>query len=749
MLLRKMLRDMRARKGQFLSIFIMSLLGVFIYAGINAEWVGLRSILDEYYAETNMADYWAYGEGLNDDNVDDLLATSGVSGASLRLVANGTVDMADSPVLTLNIADSFDISGFKIIKGEEFEEGGSGIWLDNDFAEENGLDVGDTLTVTAYGITITQEIRALVISPEYIYTASADNMMPDHKGSGFAFLTTAALPAGMGVPYNEIIITADESDSMEATIETVLGGSATEVISRSSFASHVMIDHEIQQHRSMGQVFPIAFLAIATLTIITTMTRLVMAQRGQIGTLTALGSIVMHYMSYGFWLSTLGAVLGIILGPIFLAPLFFSVNEGMYVLPRWGTALSPAIFLMAAACVIVCTLASFLACRRTLSHVPAESLRPKGPAAFKASIWEKTRLWARTGFNFQWNFRDVFRSRLRSIMVIIGVGGCGMLLMGAFGLFDSFKDLINWQYEDIYAFETRITPESGADTSELTQRYDAELVYEEAIEIRFVDIKETATLIGTDKDDTMIRYYDNSRTEISLPDKGVSISYKMAETLGVEIGDTISWHIYGETTWYEREIAAIHRVPFGQGIAMTTEVMDDLGLNLTPSYLVTNKRVSSEDSGVLAVSTIGGLRADYEDMLDMFYTMIVLLVIAATILVVVVLYNLGILSYTERERDMATLKVLGFKTKKLRRIMLTQNLWLAGIGAVLGLPLAMLLLRFMLGTLSTEMDMMTIIAIPSLIIGIGGTFILSAILSYLFSGQVKRLDMVSALKAVE
>lgn len=217
--------------------------------------------------------------------------------------------------------------------------------------------------------------------------------------------------------------------------------------------------NEIQQHKAMGSVFPVVFLAIALLTILTTMTRMVNNQRTQIGTLKALGfqkrTILLHYISYGFWLSFAGAVTGAIMGPLTLPRLFYGTMQFTYTLPEWKPSMSPLFFTMALVTVLLCTLTTYWACRSNLRDTPSQTLRPKAPKAMKHGAYENTAFWAGLGFNAQWNLRDILRSKLRSIMAVIGVLGCTALLVCAFGLQDTLSDVVHWQYSDLYRFSTK------------------------------------------------------------------------------------------------------------------------------------------------------------------------------------------------------------------------------------------------------------------------------------------------------
>ncbi|MGI5854214.1 MAG: ABC transporter permease [Bacillota bacterium] len=761
MLFRKMQRDMRQNRAQFISIFLMSFLGVFIYAGINAEWFGLRTTIDRYYQETNLADVWVIGSSFTAADRDRLLIGSAIADVERRLTFDGTALLEGNPLLTLNFIEGEGnrISTSKKISGADFAHDPDGLWLDQNFAEAHNLHIGDQLQLSLSGLIITKEIRGLVINPEYVYAVSGNSdLVPDHQQYGFAFLSEQAFPKMIPMPYNQLLLTivAEENVSaVEDFIKAELGEKCSVILTRESHGSYQMFDAEIEQHRAMGSVFPIAFLAIAVLTILTTMTRMVNNQRIQIGTLKAIGfkdrQILFHYVSYGLWLSLLGAIAGTLVGPLVLPPIFFDMNKSIYVIPEWKAAIAPSIVIMAVVTVVLCTLAALLPCRAVLKETAAQALRPKAPRTMRQNRMERTVLWHRLGFNAQWNLRDITRHKLRSMMALVGVAGCTMLLVCAFGLSDSIVDMTAWQYEELYRFETKLmlTEDITAEQlQELVDKYQAVPILESYIEIMAGSIRETGALLVSDETE-LIRYTDVNRRYIDLPDEGVALSYKLAKVLGVDVGDSISWHIFGSDKWVKTKVTAIHRIPIGQGLAMSRSAFEKLSFEMRPTAALTALKVDSTSGTITAAFSIDALVENYQEFTKLMTIMTIVLILGAVVLALVVLYNLGVLSFVERQRELATLKVLGFRTKKIRSLLISQNFWLTGAGVIFGIPAGYLLIGFILGTLPSSMDMMIAVEPLTMIIGAVGTFLVSFLVSLMFSKKVQTLDMVGSLKGVE
>lgn len=757
MLFRKMLRDMGRHKTQFISIFIMAFLGVFIYAGVGGEWQGLKKTVTDYYQATNFADVWLYGSSFSQKDEEAVRKLSGVTGTERCFVADSIGKFSNNPKITLRFVDGDKISKAYRISGEAFSSSGDGIWIDARFAKARHLAVGDSMAVTINGISISKKILGTVYSPEYVYLSGSDGTTPDFSTNGYAYLPVKSFPFPDKMTYNQILVTTNSKPdaNLEKRINNALDNKISVYMTRENHTSDAMFQQEIDQHRSMGSIFPVAFLAIALLTMMTTMSRIVTSQRTQIGTLKALGfkkgKILWHYVSYGFWVSLAGSALGATVGPMTLPYLFYPSMSGFYTLPKWEPAIDISFYLMAGAAVFLCTLITWLACRNVLNDSPSMALRPKAPKNVHHGFLEKTALWKKIGFNAQWNLRDISRNRIRSAMAVVGVLGCTALLVCAFGMNDAMNDLKVWKYNDIDHFQSKLTVDAKATPKQIQkaiQSTNGQALMEESVEIKSGDLKKTGTLTVEDHV-TLLKATDENRNYIALPKDGVSLSYKMAEMLGVKKGDKIRWHIFGDEKWTNSTIEQIYRDPSSQGICMSREYFEKLGNSFSATSILTSKKAAQKPSGISSVQQTIDLTKSWDDLTQAMMKMVYILIVAAAALAVVVLYNLGILSFTEMERELATLKVIGLKTKRLRRLLLTQNLWLSCIGFLLGIPAGKWLLVQITSTSGDSFDMITVIHFSNILLAFVITFVLAYLVNRMFSGSIRKLDLAGSLKSVE
>ena len=756
MLFKKMLRDIAKHKTQFLSIFLMAFLGVFVFAGVGGESVGLEVSVNDYYDATNLADGWIYSANLDDNFVDKVNNLSPTKDTERQLVIDSIGNFSNDPEITLHFLENNTISKFYLLEGEDVNiSDEDGVWLDKSFADAKNLKVGDNISFTFNGVSIEKEIKGLGYSPEYVYHASDSSIIPDFNKMGFAYLSYEAFPLS-DVPYNVLLVDFDGSaGNYNDLLSDKLDGDYNSFVEKSENPSVSQFSEEIDQHKMMGDIFPVVFILIALLILLTTMTRIIAHQRTQIGILKAVGytnkSIIFHYVSYGFWLVLAGAILGLIIGPLTLPNLFYPSMSATYILPEWKPAWSMNFVYVAIIMVVMSLLVSYFAVRSISSENPADTIRPKVPKISSSGFIEKTSIWKRFSFNVRWNYRDAKRNKFRALMTIVGVMGCAALLVSAFGMYDGMHDLKEWEYSQINHYDSKLIVNDNASISSINNIADevnGDKLMESAIEIESGNAKKSGSLLvlnGTN----LVTPTDYDRNEIKIGNDEISISQKMADLLGVGVGDTVKWHIMGSDKWVSTKIDKIHADPISQGFIMSSDKLDALDLNYTPTSIVTSEHVDKNYSDIKAVNSMNDMTTSWDEMTESMMLLVYILIFFACLLAVVVLYNLGLLSFTEIEREIATLKVLGFKTGSLRRLLLTQNLWFTAIGFILGLPLGYYILDIMWQSSGDSFYILPSISLSNFLLTAVITFALSILVNLLFSRKIKKLDMVESLKGVE
>ena len=753
MLFKKMVRDIKNHKIQFISIFLMAFLGVYVFTGFGAESFGFEETSSTYYGETNLADGWIYASNIDDDFVNKVNDLSSTKDSERKLIVNSIADFDNDPDITLHFLEDNDISKFYLVKGEEFNlSDGDGVWLDIRFAEAKNLTVGDNISFTFEGITVEKEIKGLGYSPEHLYQTSDSSMIPDYDKMGFAYLSYEAFPVS-DVPYNVLLVKYDgNSSNYEKQLDDDLTRDYSSFLPRAQHPSFAEFQDETEQHQMMTDVIPVIFIIISMLTLLTTMTRIINNQRMQIGVLKALGfknrTIMFHYISYGFWMVLAGSILGLILGPLTLPPIMFEEMTDLYSIPYWLTGFNISFIVVTLLMVVLAALISYFACRNIVNESPSSAIRPKIPKVSTSGFLEKLGIWKKFSFNVRWNYRDAKRNKFRALMSIVGVMACTLIIVASFGCMDGFDEMKEWEYTDINHYSSKLVLEDNITASQVDYIADdvgGEKLMESSIEIKSGDIKKSGVITVLD-DNKLYTPTDDNKNPISISSNEVSISTKMAQLLGIGVGDTIKWHIMGSDKWISTKVDKIHSDPTSQGIIVSKEKLDDLGLNYTATSVISSHGVDKNYSGVKTIFSMDSLTDSWDDMMESSMTIIYLLAAFASLLSVIVLYNLGLLSFTEIKREFATLKVLGFKSSQLRKLLLTQNLWFTTIGFVIGVPLGREVLQYLWGTMGDSFYLKANISLKTLIITFLITYVVSILVNLMFSGKIKKLNMVESLK---
>lgn len=792
MLKRKMFRDIRENKSQFLTIFLMTLIGIMVYVGIEAYMEGMVQTANKFYTENNLQDLNVIGINFSNKDLEDVKNIPNVNDAERKLVVTATD--ADDPDKTylLSFIEENNISKFYLFDGIPFDKELSGVWLDNFYAIENNLSVGDTIKIKYDDFILEEKILGLVNIPDHIYdTKDASEIMPNRKTFGFAYLSSNEIPSSYiknlimknknipneetfnyifkdfnyqdYIPYNYLMVDINNKDnvnSVKKEIEESITSSLA-VIKIEDTASYQMYQGEIDEGKAYVGIFSGLFIFIAMLSVITTMTRVIKKQKIQIGTLKALGfknhQIILHYVGYGFWVSLLAAICGILLGRFFIGAVFINLEMSFFEVPNGIPIVKSNSYLIAFLVIILVSLITYLTCRKELCKNPAESLRNELPKVKKGSLNLTTKgIFKHLGFSTKWNFRDISRNKFRTITGVLGIVGCCTLIVCAIGMLNSINHFINLQFDDLYNFKYKLTIKENITDDELTTLTDKYgNATSESIGIDLLDKDGNLTtnnILVTDAKD-YLRFQDPDNNFITLDNnEGVYITHKLAETLGYSIGDTIKWRIYGDKTYYETPIVGLNKDPQNQNITMTRAYLETLNIKYTPDSLYTNTYIDKSNSipNIELIQDIDNLKTSMESMLSMMKKMIILIITFAILLGSIIIYNMSILSYSEKTYQFATLKVLGFKDKNIRKIFIEQNIWITIASIIIGLPSGYYLTVWLYNKcLDANFDIDVIIDNSTYIIAALGTFLVSLLVSYHLSKKVNKIDMVSSLKGNE
>lgn len=830
--LKNLLREIKRTFTKFLSIFAICALGVAFFAGIRATSPDMKEAGDRLYNTYNLSDISVIStSGLTADNIRDLESIEGIQAVRASLfvdaMARGTGEKEKNlrlysmpiklkseyaplidliPDYGIDTSPEYEMNGVEIVSGR-MPLNDTEIALDNTLEGSLVKQLGDEITLTTSGGTVTLRVVGFIRSPMYISmfergTSSIGNGTSD----GFAYASGNAISSlGTKLPVMsllntyytraDIVISGKEglsaySDEYEALVNEVTDRiedyastqSGTWYIQdRSGNPGYSDYSENTDRIAAVGDVFPLIFFIVAALVCLTTMTRMVEEQRIEMGTMKALGyggwQIAMKYAVYAMSACISGGVVGAIIGFKLFPYVIMKGYSIMYYLGKLETPYRADIAFMAIAAMAVCTAAAtFSACYASLKEVPATLMRPKAPKAGRRVLLEKIPfIWKKLSFTSKVTVRNLFRYKKRFFMSVIGIAGSGALLVTAFGLNDSIFGIIEKQFGDIWQMDVQAYVYEAmplADMQELLGKNPANddfdsvmFCLDSQMECKNGGRSQSGVhLLGVESAESMAGRINlhNGGTPVTLDDSGVVVTAKLAETLSIKAGDEINMRTGGEDHFmrvigvadnyvyhYVYITAAYYETVFGKAMQYNG-FMGNLKDGLTDETMDAMSTQLLSDSRMYTVRTIGSIYASVWDSLSILNYVVLVLILGSGMLTFVVMLNLTNINIGERMRELATLRVLGFYDKEMYDYIFRENNALSVIGAFVGLVFGKIMHLFVIRTCEVDMVMFVRSAKPlSYVYAFALTIVFSLIVNLLMRPKVRAIDMVESLKSAE
>lgn len=547
------------------------------------------------------------------------------------------------------------------------------------------------------------------------------------------------------------------------------------ILDRNTNQGYLAVDNNSDIVSGVSRVFPAFFLLVAALVCITTMTRMVDEERTQIGILKALGytnrEIINKYLIYSGSAAVVGCGLGTVIGsivfPIILWEAYgiiLSVTPHIVLKLNW-----PLCIVVVAAYTAVSMLVTWYCCRRELREVPAELIRPKAPTAGKKIWMEHLPFWNKISFLNKVMFRNVFRYRQRLLMMLVGICGCTALLLTGFGIRDSIMHIVDDQFDTITVYDMEVYFAEGQTDAEQSAFREAvkedvedlHFFYQASMELQHEDQTRDVYMMVSDEGITDFMKFHRGNEQLDMPGIGETyVTIGAAENMGIKIGDTITLrdtdmrsltltvtgifdnHVYNFAIVRPKTLAdQWGETPVNQ--MAFVQIGDDEDAHAIGAAI-------SEMDDVMNVSISEDLADQVRSMLDALDLVVITIVICAGMLAVIVLYNLTNISITERIREIATIKVLGFNSKETAAYVFKENLLLTGMGTAIGLVGGIFLLEFVMSQIKVDFVWMYASLNPiSYVWAILLTVLSAVFVDFLLYFKLEKINMAEALKSVE
>ncbi|TCT16257.1 putative ABC transport system permease protein [Natranaerovirga pectinivora] len=808
-LLKDTYREIKGNLSRFLSIFAIVALGASFFAGIKVTGLDMKITANKYFNDYKLMDIRLVSTlGFTDDDVDILEEMNGIEGIMPTHITDTLVSIEDKELvvkvfslpLERNIEDESYINRTKIVEGRYPENPNEGV-VERHKIHGSGLEIGSVIHLsleededikgtlknnefTIVGIVDTPYFISFERGPSTIGKGKVDTfiMIPEENFSLpvytdiFITVSGARDVLSFNEEYKEIIDSIKE-EILEVSSER---GFPWIVLDRDTNPGFVDYGQAADKMDALAQVFPVIFFLVAALVSLTTMTRLVDEQRTYIGVFKALGFSNMYiaskYFLYALIASLSGSLLGVIIGFKLFPTVIFNAYAIMYTLPPVITVFDYNYALMAVlGSVLTTTIATLLACYKELTATAALLIRPKSPKVGKTILLERiTFIWKRFNFIHKITARNIFRYKKRFLMTVFGIGGCSALLLTGFGLKDSISDIVRKQYEEIARYNLIISLREELDTVEgvgFLGEVDNEI-------LNYLPVKEGNVNVGykdTEKNIALLVPEDNNKLEefillqnriskerVSLSDNGVILTEKLAKDLGVTPGGEIYFldslnnrtsvvvdgivenyvfhYAYMSPVLYE---TLFDEAPLYNELLVQTVAGDEAFENRLSSQLIKETEVSN-------VIFTSELKGNFNDIIGSLNYVVLVLIVSAGALAFVVLYNLTNINISERQREIATIKVLGFYNNEVSAYVYRENLVLTIIGGVLGLVIGFYLHRFTV--LTSEVDYVMFgrdIGVMSYFNAFVLTLGFSCFVNFVMYFRLRGIGMIESLKSIE
>ena len=815
-LLKHIFMKIKDNYKRFLSLICMAFLGVGFYAGIQSSSPDMLKTLDNFYDENNVYDISVISNvGLTED---DLLKLSKIKNVELAIniqEKDTYLEIEENNYVVKLIEYNSQMNNVYIKEGR-LPKNSNEVSVDNALLENNNLKLGDNITIDGKKYSIVGN----VISPLYFSAERPNSNLGSGKVDYYIYVYNGSLDLEA---YSNIYITVKgakkyltNSDSYKKLINNVkkdidlikdkqqdirydelysdiietgemYGISIDEskfikpkwyIYDRLDNASYKELINASDNLKKIGNIFPIIFFAISVLVSLISMMRMIEEDRVENGTLKSLGynsfHITLKYVIYSLLATTIGSSVGAIFGSYMIPSVIWNIYKKIFFIPKFIYLLKSDYNALGLWICILCICGtSVIVCIKNLREVPANLMRPKAPKSGKKILLERINfIWKKLKFSDKITIRNIFRYKSRVITTILGIAGCTALILAGFGLKDSIKDVIDFQFNNIIKYDKLLMTNESINQIDI----EKELLNDDKVEnftnvntqnikVLFNDEEEEVTMITPEDFNSIsksISLIDLKTNNVinNISDNSCIISEKTAKLLDIDVGDKISL-LDNDNNKYDIKVSYIIKNYINQYLYINNNTYN----NLFKDYKINSVLISLKDEDknskefdkkyisngyALTIVDNDDIKSSMNDMLSSIDSIVAILIIAAASLAFVVLYNLSNINISERKREIATLKVLGFYPSEVDKYINRETVLLTILGIGIGLLFGSYLSHFIISTCEPDYIMFdrhvyTLSYFYSLFITVIFTIIVTIVTHF----NLKKINMVTSLKNVE
>lgn len=775
----RLLRMVKNSKGQFISISVMVILALTIYISFSMVADNLYDSIYHYYDITNFGDVFVEVVRIPKAAIDQLYVIEGIEEAQGRVSSDVPLRVEDpNEKVRVRIVslpkDQGGINNIYTIEGREIQESGKTTAVLQQFFDARGIRIGDRITPYIAGREYPLDVVGVVGNPEYIYLMENEqSLLPAPEKFGVIYVTEDFAQSALGYQgsYNEVMIKVKDEyihdiDRIVEDIEDQLDRYGVKrTIKRADHLSHSMLMQEVESLEVMSTVITLLFLIVAAVIINVMLSRIVKNDRMSIGVMKALGynnlNIIGHYTKYSLLIGLVGSIIGIILSiPLsgaFTNLYIYYFNIPMFRMQVYYKYIVYGIVLTS----IFCIISGLLGARSVLKIMPADSMRPEAPKS-GGRIWlEKVKfIWNRISFSWKMVIRNILRNKKRAAFLMLGISLTYSITMVPIFMSSVWSNMFMLHYGEFQTMEYNIDfakPMNENALRELQQIIKVDYIEpktEVPFELRNGWRKKVVSVVGVPKDTEFYNFENPVGQKIDIPDSGIILTEGLAKLLNARIGDEILIKNFMPNIDDKYiEVKGITKQYLGLNAYMKLEEINSL---VEEKGMITGALVNSQDEVVTTlrdVKNIGQVQS-VTDMMNSFlefmdtiiYSMGVMMLFGG-ILGFAIVYNVTIISISERLMEFSSLRVLGFEKKEIYKMVSRENGLITILGILAGMPLGYALCASMISSLSTELYSIPLIINPSsYVIAATATILFVAVAQLATIRKIYKLNLLDSLK---
>ena len=783
-LFRKMIRDMLENKLAYIACIIVMSMGLMTYSAMSIVMINLNNAKADFYDSYQMADAFANVQSIPINRLDDLTDIEGVKAVNgvLKQDVQVKMDGAENVYLRLNSYDTtapFRINDVFVSDGYPLEDDRPLIWVGDKFFDQNGLKINDEIDLIYNGRTTTFTVAGRALSPEYVYvTRDNYDFMPSPKTFDIAYVSRPILEklVGRSNEANYINFVLDDGvvydDLRESLKSNLKSYGLISITDREHQTSNAFLDEELKGLKGMSQSMPFLFLSISSFILYIMLKRLTETQRGQIGVLKALGyqnwEIQLHYLMYALTIGIFGGIAGGILGTqlsVFYTDtykMFFSFPEiksaFTYKYSLYGLLISIAFSLFA----------GYQGTKKILKLTPSQAMSPIAPRSVKPSFLEGISLfWNNLTMQGKMAVRNIMRSKGRSVFTILGLLFAFSIMVVSWSYNALIDTMLFDQFDKVQLYDMKVTFKGlvPSDTvkSEL-YNFDGvnyvETIVEIPAQLKFGTSEKNTIIMAFDSQTELYRVLDDRGNSVNLDRDGLYLSRNLATQMNVSVGDILRVETPYVDDYINLEVVGIVPQYIGSnGYVNLNYIERQTGYEnvATTAYLKVDEAKSNdvrhaiEDGKRIGIVEVEAQTLKkYTDLLDSYGFMSYVLALISIIVGFAIVYNSSVISLSERQRELASLRVLGMSIDEVLQIISFEQWLLGSVAIILGIPMSILMMQSVSSAYQTDLY-----AVPpsigefAFILSIIGTAIFIWLSQLNVKRKISKLDIVEVLKERE